>query len=137
VKDEKLGRDILVQSKLYKQVQSSEQDDEQKVFSLALAFHQIHCVDEAELYYNKHLQMADKVNICTLSNLAELLMHSRLNFEEAERLYKKGLVLAGGYNDVSGLHSWFLILLQTIEVALGSLMLAQNKIEEGLNYLYK
>jgi hypothetical protein len=73
------------------------------VFSLALAFHQLHCVDEAEMYYNKHLQMTDKANYITLSNLGELMLHSRMNFEEAERLYKQSLFLAGGYYGVSRL----------------------------------
>jgi len=123
VKDLKLGKDILLQSKLYKHVALSA-DDETKVFSLGLAFHQIGCVDEAEQLYRKHLSMVDKVNICTLSNLAELLLHSRLNFTEAEKLYKQGLQIADGAND-------------TIEVALGALQLAKNQIEEGLTYMYK
>jgi len=122
VKDLKLGKDILLQSKLYKQV-SQNADDETKVFSLGLAFHQINCVDEAEELYRKHLTMQEKVNICTLSNLAELLLHARQNFAEAEKLYRQGLQLADGYND-------------TIEVALGSLMLASNQIETGLEYMF-
>jgi len=123
LKDEALGRDMLLTSKLHRTVELTP-DDEQKVFSLALAFHQIHCVDEAEHLYRKHMSLTEKVNICTLSNLAELLLHSRLNFEEAEKLYRLGLQMSAGAND-------------TIEVALGSLMLAQGRIEEGLAYMYK
>jgi len=123
VKDLKMGKDILLQSKLFKQV-AQNPEDETKVFSLGLAFHQINCVDEAEQLYRKHLSMIDKMNICTLSNLAELLLHSRLNFAEAEKLYRQGLALADGSND-------------TIEVALGALTLASNQIESGLAYMYK
>lgn len=99
LKDEALGKDILLQSKLYNQV-TANPDDEQKVFSLALAFHQIHCAKEAEEFYRKHMALTEKPNVCTLSNLAELLLHSCSNFEESEKLYRTGLSLSSGVNDV-------------------------------------
>ncbi len=82
------------------------------------------------------MTMTDKMNICTLSNLAELLLHSRLNFEESERLYTQGLAMTSGVNDVSEISVKFLTI-KTIEVALGSLKLSRGNTEEGLEYMYK
>jgi len=110
VKDEASAKVMLLESKLYKYVE--ENPSESDVFALALAFHQIHCVDEAEKLYRTHLQ--SNKNVYSLSNLAELLLHSRRNFEEAEKLYMNGLNLASSARE-------------TIEVALAGLRLAQGR----------
>ena len=89
---------MLESSGLYQHVKVD--PDEKSVFSLALAYHQIHCVDEAEELYRKHLEQTQYKSIFTLSNLAELLLHSRRNFKEAEELYKRGLTITAGANDV-------------------------------------
>jgi len=116
-KDEVSAKNVLESSGLYQHVKVD--PDEKSVFSLALAYHQIHCVDEAEELYRKHLEQTQYKSIFTLSNLAELLLHSRRNFKEAEELYKRGLTITAGAND-------------TIQVAMAGLKLAQNDLEEGL-----
>jgi hypothetical protein len=70
------------------------------------------------------------------SNLAELLIHSRHFFEEGEKLYKEGLEIVGGHNDVRTNNcSVNLSILQTIEIALAGLQLAKGELDEGLPHL--
>ncbi|PRP85015.1 hypothetical protein PROFUN_07303 [Planoprotostelium fungivorum] len=119
--NEALAKQLLESSRLY-QLVNGENANEQKIFALALAYHQIHCVDEAEALYRKHMKMVSHANVYTISNLAELLVHSRFNFEEAETLYRRALEAHGGCHE-------------TIEVALAGLLLAKGNQQEGLHYL--
>jgi len=122
-KDEHAAKLILEQSKLYKHLQEHP-DDENALFSIALAYHQIHCVDEAEELYRKCLRVRSKKfnPVYILSNLSELLVHSRFAFEEAEKLYMEGLEAAGGYHE-------------TIQVALAGLWLAKGERDKGMQSL--
>jgi len=97
-------------------------EDEKLLFTIALAYHQIHCIDEAESMYRKQLAITKKPNIYTLSNLAELMTHSRFKFDEAEQLYRQALEINGGHHE-------------TAEMALAGLLLAQNRIAEGMSQL--
>lgn len=123
LKDEVVAKTIIYSSKLYKYVEENP-DDATATFCLALSFHQIHCTEEAERLYRRHISMSEQPNVCTLCNLAELLVHSRFEFREAENLYQQGLELSCYANE-------------TIEVALAGLHLAQNKRDEGLVELKK
>lgn len=64
----------------------------------------------------------NRPNVYTISNLAELLVHSRNQFEEAEKLYQGALSVHGGCHE-------------TIEVALAGLLLAKGQTENGISYL--
>jgi len=119
-KDETAAKEMLLQSQLYLSVQQNP-PSEQSLFSLALAFHQIHCVDEAEELYRKHMALSK--NVYNLSNLAELLVHSHHQYEEAEKLYLQGLEM------ISGAH-------ETIVVALAALRLVLDR-EGALEYLHR
>jgi len=110
-KDEAQAKQMLEESRLFTFVQANP-TEEQAIFSLALAFHQIHCTDEAEALYRQHLALT--TNVYTLSNLAELLVHSRGSFEEAEQLYRKGISIISGARE-------------TIEIALAALALVQDQ----------
>lgn len=144
IKDEAIAKQILEASKLAEKVTAfleteekekliltaeEKSEEEQAVFSLALAYHQIHAVSEAEELYRAHMRITDKHSLYTISNLAELLAHARGCFDEAEALYKEGLELVGGYNDVH------IKISATIELALVGLHLAQNQIQGGLSQL--
>eukprot|EP01116_Phalansterium_solitarium_P008926 TRINITY_DN22898_c0_g1_i1.p1 TRINITY_DN22898_c0_g1~~TRINITY_DN22898_c0_g1_i1.p1 ORF type:complete len:619 (+),score=181.33 TRINITY_DN22898_c0_g1_i1:71-1927(+) len=114
-------------SRLFKMVEERP-DDDHRTFSLALAYHQIDkhepSASAAESLYKKHLELAREKGafssrICTLSNLAELVLHWRLDFDTAEQLYAEGLELSGGANE-------------TIQMALAGLTLARGNLAEGL-----
>ncbi len=66
VKDYTQAKEVLMQSKLYDLVEKEENPEENHIFDLALAFHQIMCVEEAEKLYRRHLDLNPRGVNCTL-----------------------------------------------------------------------
>eukprot|EP01102_Stenamoeba_stenopodia_P000489 TRINITY_DN10466_c0_g1_i1.p1 TRINITY_DN10466_c0_g1~~TRINITY_DN10466_c0_g1_i1.p1 ORF type:complete len:521 (+),score=85.98 TRINITY_DN10466_c0_g1_i1:336-1898(+) len=118
LKDTQLCKSLLKNSRLLRNLETDRKDPD-SIFSMALAYHQVPMREEAEQLYREHLQMTPKPNLYTLSNLAELLLHSAGKVKEAESLYRQALQRAGGHNE-------------TVEAALVALQLVKGEREEGL-----
>lgn len=77
--DEAGAKKLLEKSPLYQHLQANP-TDETRIFSLALAYHQIHYIEEAEKWYREHLSLTKKPNIYTLRFSFFLLKLEIFNF---------------------------------------------------------
>jgi len=107
---------LVEESKLYEIYCTMDEKDSNYDFyteSLALSYNETGQFEES---FNMFKKIINKESPITITNCAEIMLHKKLDFFNAEKLYEKALKLSYGSLDIA-------------EIALCGLHLANNKIE--------